>query len=290
MAESDTRQLKRIAAIHDLSGMGKCSLTVALPIISATGVECSCLPTALLSTHTGEFLGFTFHDLSGEMLPIAAHWRKEGAAFDGIYSGYLAGAQQADTLAQVIDMLAGPDTKIIVDPVMADNGEYYSSLGPPMRDAFQRLCGRAHVITPNITEAAFLAGVPYKEGPHDPGYVEMLLEKLAGLCQGTIVITGVHQKGGLVGAAALDTVKGRRFDALRPHAEGIFYGAGDIFASSLAALIIRGASMETAVDMAISLVADCVRRTAASSVPRRFGMDFERALPEYIAAVERLGL
>ena len=120
--------LKRIAAIHDLSGLGKCSLTVALPVISATGVECACIPTAVLSTHTGEFTGWTFRDLSDDMLPIAHHWQCIGARIDGVYSGYLASPEQAQLLAQTLDCIAAPDTLVVIDPVMADNGSYYSKI------------------------------------------------------------------------------------------------------------------------------------------------------------------
>ena len=282
--------LRRIAAIHDISGLGKCSLTVALPVISASGVECSCIPTALLSTHTGEFEGFTFRDLSDEILPIAAHWKSVGAGFDGIYSGYLASAEQVNTLFKVIKLLADRDTRIIIDPVMGDNGSYYSKMGPHMRDAFRRLCAEAHVITPNITEAAFLTDTPFDEGPHSPSYVDGLLDGLSRICSGTVVITGVRGDASTVGVAALDGSTGKRFTAMRPHGEGIFYGAGDIFASALAALTVRGATLETAVDAAISLVADCVEITSKSDRPRRFGMDFELALPAYIKAVEALGL
>ena len=118
--------LKRILAVHDLSGVGKCSLTVALPVISAAGVECACMPTAVLSTHSGDFYGFTKHDLSGELLPMAEHWKREGVRFDGIYTGYLASPAQAAVVEQIIDQLAGPDTLIVVDPVMADNGKLYA--------------------------------------------------------------------------------------------------------------------------------------------------------------------
>ena len=151
--------LKRIAAIHDLSGLGKCSLTVALPVISATGVECACIPTAVLSTHTGEFTGWTFRDLSDDMLPIARHWQRIGARIDGVYSGYLASPEQVGLLAQTLDCIAAPDTLVVIDPVMADNGSYYSKIDDRMCAAFRRLLSRADVITPNVTEAALLAGL-----------------------------------------------------------------------------------------------------------------------------------
>ena len=176
--------LKRIAAIHDLSGLGKCSLTVALPVISATGVECACIPTAVLSTHTGEFTGWTFRDLSDDMLPIAHHWQREGVRIDGSYSGYLASPEQAELLAQTIDCIAAPDTLIIVDPVMADNGIYYSQIDDRMCAAFRRLLSRADVITPNITEAALLAGLPYAPGTHSDAYLAQLFRALGALGAG----------------------------------------------------------------------------------------------------------
>jgi len=280
--------LKRIAAIHDLSGFGKCSLTVALPVISASGVECSCMPTALLSTHTGGFTGFTFRDLSGEMLPIARHWKNEGIGFDGIYSGYLASASQEKTLEEIIDILAGEKTRIIVDPVMADNGKYYSQLGDEMCGAFRSLCGRAHIITPNITEAALLTGLPYSEGPHSEEYLRELFSGLSALCRGVIAITGVRPDHKNVGVCALNTLTGEKCLCVRPARAGVFYGTGDIFASAFASLILRGAGLGEAAETAISLVGDSIDRTAARSTPRRNGVDFEGALPAYIERVAAL--
>jgi pyridoxine kinase len=280
--------LKRIAAVHDLSGLGKCSLTVALPIISATGVECACIPTALLSTHTGEFTGFTIRDLSDEILPIATHWQSTGAMFDGIYSGYLASPAQEQLLEGVIDRLASPETLVIVDPVMADNGVYYHNLGDEMCAAFRRLCARADIITPNITEAALLAGIPYQEAPHEIAYIQRLLSALAELGPRTVAITGVQLSAGEVGAMALDRQSGQTYTVLRPVRPGVFYGTGDIFASALAALLVRGAGMEQALDTATALVADSIQRSCCRDTPRRFGVDFEGALPDYIRRVENI--
>jgi len=282
------KELKRIAAIHDISGFGKCSLTVALPVISASGVECACMPTALLSTHTGGFKDFTFRDLSEEMLPIARHWRAEGIEFDGIYSGYLASAKQAEMLEEIITILASPSTKIIVDPVMADNGCYYSKLGHEMCLAFRRLCGKADIITPNITEAALLSDVPYKEGPHDEEYLSSLVEGLRGLCSGIIAITGVRPDSERVGVYALDTKTGESCLSVRKAKQGVFCGTGDIFASSFAALMLRGASLKDAAETAISLVGESIDRTVERGTPRRNGVDFEGALPSYIRRVSDL--
>lgn len=282
-------RLKRIAAVHDLSGLGKCSLTVALPVISATGVECACIPTALLSTHTGEFTGWTLRDLSDEMIPIARHWKSTGAQFDGVYTGYLANPAQAHTLEQVIDLISGPQSLLVVDPVMADNGSYYSNMGEDMCAAFRHLIRRADVITPNITEAALLTGTDYTPDGHDENYLRRMFEMLAAMGPRMITITGIRS-GDMIGNAAYDAQTGETFRALRPMHEGLFYGTGDIFASSLAALLVRGATLSSALETATALTDDSISRSLRHDVPRRFGVDFEGALPAYIDRVRNLFL
>lgn len=287
MQEPMLPKLKRIAAVHDLSGLGKCSLTVALPVISATGVECACIPTALLSTHTGEFTGWTLRDLSDEMLPIARHWKRTGAQFDGVYTGYLANPAQTHTLEQVIDLISGPDTMLIVDPVMADNGSYYSNMGEEMCAAFRHLIRRADVITPNITEAALLTGTAYTPDGHDEHYLRCMFDTLASLGPRMITITGIRADG-MIGNAAFDAETGETFRALRPMHDGLFYGTGDIFASSLAALLVRGASLCDSLEIATALTDDSIARSLRHDTPRRFGVDFEGALPVYVDRVRNL--
>ena len=289
MQEPMLPRLKRIAAVHDLSGLGKCSLTVALPVISAAGVECACIPTALLSTHTGEFTGWTLRDLTDEMLPIARHWKRTGAQFDGVYTGYLANPAQAQTLEQVIDLISGPESLLIVDPVMADNGSYYSNMGEEMCAAFRHLIRRADVITPNITEAALLTGTDYTPDGHDEDYLRRMFDLLAAMGPRMIAITGVRS-GGMIGNAAYDAQTGETFRALRPMHEGLFYGTGDIFASSLAALLVRGASLPSALEIATALTDESIARSLRHDTPRRFGVDFEGALPAYMDRVRNLFL
>lgn len=282
------KPLKRIAAVNDMSCLGKCSLTVALPIVSASGVECACLPTALLSTHTGEFTGWTWKDLSDELLPVAEHWRAVGAKFDGVYTGYLASPEQEKLVERVIDRISDENTLLIVDPAMADNGRYYAGFDDSMRDAFRDLCRRADVITPNVTEAALLTGLPYVDGPHPPDYVDALLRGLAGLCRGVVSITGVCPDKGLVGVVALDTGTGEGCVDSYRLSPGMFHGAGDIFASAFTALLVRGAELKDALDTAISLVWESIERTAQRGAPTRFGMDFEGALPAYMERVRAI--
>lgn len=283
--------LRRIAAVHDLSGVGKCSLTVALPVVSASGVECSCMPTAVLSTHTGEFTGYTVRDLTEDMEPMAEHWAREGIRFDGIYSGYLTSPEQAEVLKRVIALLSGRDTMVIVDPVMADNGEYYTGFGEAMCGAFRGLCAMADVITPNVTEAALLTGLPLPEKPpYGSGYIEKLLSGLGKLGPRIIAITGVHPDGASrrIGMVAADRVTGKVHTAFGPEREGLFFGTGDIFASSFAALLVRGASVGDALSAAAGLVEDSINRSLDRTLPRRFGVDFEGALPAYIRRVEQI--
>ena len=263
-------KLKRICAVHDISGFGKCSLTVALPVVSATGVECACIPTALLSTHTGEFTGWTRRDLTDQMLPIARHWADCGIEFDGIYSGYLASPEQELVLEEVIGTLAGPDTLVICDPAMADNGEFYAGFDESMAEAFRRLCARADIITPNVTEAAMLAG---------------LLERHAGRF---IAITGVHPAEGVIGTVVRDRQTGEERSAMSAALPGMFYGTGDIFASAFSALLVRGASVGDALDAAAGLVRESIERCYERGAPRPYGVDFEGALPDYVRRVQEI--
>ena len=281
--------LKRIAAVHDLSGVGKCSLTVALPIISASGVECACLPTALLSTHTGEFEKFTFKDLSDELLPISRHWHTEEITFDGIYSGYLASPAQEELLEEIIDEISDETTLIICDPVMADNGSYYSGFDDTMADAFRSLIKKAHIITPNITEAAFLTGMAYYSGPvHSKEYITQLIYELAAMGPRIVALTGVHLSENEVGTAVYDSESGETYYCMRPARDGVFYGTGDVFASAFAALAIRGASIKVACETATSLVSESIERTVERGTQRRLGVDFEGALANYIRHVEKI--
>ena len=280
--------LKRILAIHDLSGVGKCSLTVALPVISAAGVECSCMPTAVLSTHSGDFSGFTRHDLSGELLPMARHWQREGVRFDGIYTGYLASAQQAALVEEVIDMLASPETLVLVDPVMADNGAYYSGFDGEICAAFRRLCARADLITPNMTEAALLTGKRYTAGSVTEAEAEALLRELTALGAKAAALTGVRLSEREIGNAALDAESGKLCCSMRPTRSGIFYGTGDLFASAMAALLVRQAPVSRALETATALVDRSIERSVLRGGDRRYGVDFEGALPEFMLDVQRL--
>lgn len=283
------KKLPRMAAIHDISGLGKCSLTVALPIVSASGVECCCIPTALLSTHTGCFKDWTFHDLSDDILPIAEHWSTLGdIKFDAVYSGYLASEKQGELIEKCIDLLRNEDTLVIVDPAMADNGKYYANLDEKMSACFRRLISKADVITPNITEACFITETEYRHAPHSDAFVNELLDKLSALGPKVVAITGVCPDSEHVGIVARDNGEGKTVSIMSASREGTFHGSGDVFASSFAALLTRGVPTDKALELAEAFVSDCVERTEIRNVPRRYGLDFESALPQYIKNIEKL--
>lgn len=281
-------KLPRMAAIHDLSGMGKCSLTVALPIVSATGVECCCIPTALLSTHTGGFTDWTFTDLSGDMVPIAEHWHGLGLEFDAIYSGYLASPVQGKLLERVIELLRGENTLVVVDPAMADNGKYYANLGGEMTECFRGLIKKADIITPNITEACFLTDMEYKHGVHDMSYVTELIDRLSELGPSFVAVTGVSIEAEKVGIVARDNRSGKMCSVMKTVLDGMFHGSGDVFASAFAALLTRGASLENALNAAEEFVTAAIERTAVRATPRQYGLDFEGVLPDYIRMCSEL--
>ena len=281
-------KLPRMAAIHDISGLGKCSLTVALPIVSATGVECCCIPTALLSTHTGGFTDWTFTDLSGDIVPIAEHWHKLGVGFDAIYSGYLASPAQGRLLERAIELLRNDDTLVVVDPAMADNGRYYANLGQEMAESFRRLIKKADIITPNITEACFLTGMEYKTGVHDMAYITELIDRLSELGPHFVAVTGVSTESGRVGIVARDNAGGKMCAVMKRALDGTFHGSGDVFASAFAALLTRGAALEDALYTAEDFVTAAIERTAQRATPRHYGLDFEGVLPDYIEMCKKL--
>lgn len=275
-------KLPRLAAVNDISGLGKCSLTVALPIVSATGVECCCIPTALLSTHTGGFTGWTLNDLSGDIVPIAKHWHELGIHFDAVYSGYLASEKQGELLRNAIDLIKSEDTLIIVDPAMADNGKYYTNLDDRMAKCFRELIKKADIITPNITEACFITGTAYMPAPQTKELVNELLCKLSELGPQIVAITGVSFEEGKVGIVARDNKSGKDCTVMSMAREGTFHGSGDVFGSAFAALITKGASLYDALHIAESFVAESIERTEMRGTPRHYGLDFEGALPAYV--------
>lgn len=272
----------RVMAVHDISCFGKCSLTVALPVLSAAGVEVSVIPTAVLSTHTGGFTGFTYRDLTEDIPKIAQHWKTLNLDFDGIYTGFLGSFEQIHLVSELFDDFKGKDTLILVDPVMADNGELYKSFGPEFPQEMVKLCRKADVIVPNMTEAALLLNEPYRAGPYSKAYIDGLLEKLSGFGPQQIVLTGVYFDEGNLGAAAYDKKTGEISYVLSSRIEGSYHGTGDVFASALLSAMLNGFPLSKAVRVAVNFTAGSIARTKEAKTDVRFGVNFEAGIPQFI--------
>ena len=199
---------RRILAVHDISCFGRCSLTVALPIISATGLECTVIPTAILSTHTGGFTGYTFNDMTDDILPIVDHWRSLGLEFDAIYTGFLGSSKQIGIIKEVVDRLKG-DGIFISDPAMADCGKMYPLFNMEFASKMATLCSHADIVIPNITEACFMLGIEYHDGPYTEEFITSLLYGLTDMGCGKVVLTGVSFEEGKLGSAAYDPEDGK---------------------------------------------------------------------------------
>lgn len=272
---------KRVVAIHDISCVGKCSLTVALPVLSAAGVEVSVLPTALLSTHTGGFDGYTYLDLTDEIPKIVNHWKSLKMKVDAFYTGFLGSEAQADMVCGIIDALADRDTLIFTDPVMGDNGRLYSSFLPTFPEKMKTLCRRSQILTPNLTEACLLTNTEYRHDGYDREYLCEILRKLASFGAETVIVTGVSLEKGTLGAAYFDAKTGSDGFSFSENVHGMFHGAGDVFAAALLGALLNKKDIKTAVDIALDLTVGSIKRTYAAQTDTRFGLDFEHGLGDY---------
>ncbi len=275
------RQL-RVLAVHDISCIGKCSLTVALPVISAAGIETAILPTAVLSTHTGGFKNYTYRDLTDDIVPIVNHWVSEAITFDAIYMGYLGSTHQIDIMKKIISLYKPEGTTVIIDPVMADNGSLYATFDEDYPRYMADLCRYADIITPNITEAVLMLGEEYVPGPYNNEYIEGLLIRLGNICRGKIVLTGVHFDSKHIGAAVYDAATGFVEYAMGKKLPGFYHGTGDVFASSLTAALMLGKPLEKAAQIAVDYTAMSIAATKVSKSERCYGVNFEAALPQLI--------
>lgn len=275
---------KRIAAIHDISGIGKCSLTAALPVISAAGIEAAALPTAVLSTHTGDIKGFTYRDLTSDIQPIAEHWKNLGIEFDGIYSGFLGSTEQVELVSDFIDTFASNETTVLIDPAMADGGKMYKTFRDGFCDEMKKLCRKADIIVPNITEGAFLTGTDYLEPPYNEEYITSLLNSLSELGVPMIVLTGVSFNNNETGCAVYYSGKTEFF--FTPCYPGLYYGTGDIFASALFGAYLRGKDIFKSASIALDFTCDAIKRTYDAGTDTRFGVNFEKGLGDYIRHLE----
>ena len=278
---------KRVAAIHDISGFGKCALTVALPVISAAGIETSVIPTAVLSTHTGGISGFTYRDLTDDMPKIIEHWKSLGLTFNAIYSGYLGSQAQIDIVGQFIDSFRTENCYALVDPAMADNGKMYALFDLSFAKAMKKLCQKADIIVPNITEALFMLGHDYKSGPYTEEFIREILLELANLGPKQIVLTGISFDDITLGSASYDKETNSFDYVIRPKINALYHGTGDVFASALTAALMRGHTLNRANEIAVDFTVESIRRTANGGTDHCFGVDFERGLGDFIAMLEK---
>lgn len=272
-----TRQL-RIAAFHDISCAGKCSLTVALPIISAAGIEVSVVPTAVLSTHTGGFSGYTYRDLSGDLIPIINHWQTLDLKIDALYSGFLGSAAQIDIMTRIFDALKTEDNLIIIDPVMADEGALYKVYDENYPQGMKKLCKKADIIVPNITEAALLTDMPYTQGPYKESYILDLLKGLKQFGAKIIVLTGVYFDERHLGVAVYDCEADKISYAFAQKIEGFYHGTGDVFASAFIAAYLKKKSLYKCGKIAVDFTVESILRTKKAGTDRRYGVNFEQGL------------
>lgn len=272
--------MNRIVTLQDISCVGRCSITVALPVISAMGVECAILPTAVLSAHT-LFQHVTCKDLSDQIEPISDAWEKDQVTFDGIYTGYLASPEQCSQVCRFFERFSkrgtGKKGMIIVDPAMADNGKLYSAFDEDFPLEMAKVCAQADLIIPNVTEACLMTGIPYKT-EHDKRYIHSLLEGLLKLGCQTVALTGVSPEPEKVGVAALDK-EGQEFSYFTRKCINSYHGTGDLFASTVVGGLMRGMSLGNALTLAADYVVHCIEKTIESKNARWYGVEFESQIP-----------
>ena len=273
---------KKILTIQDISCVGQCSLTVALPILSACGVETCVLPSAVLSTHTAGFTGFTVRDLSDDMPAIKNHWLKEGIRFDAIYTGYLGSTQQIDYVADIFAETAAEGCVKVVDPAMADNGKLYPAFDEVYVEGMKGLCAKADYVLPNITEACFLAGVEYRT-EYDRAYIDLLLQKLTAIGCKNIILTGVSYAPGRTGIVVFENGCYTYYEhELLPNS---CHGTGDIYASAFVGAFVRGKSAYDAAAIAANYTMECIRYTGTLD-NHWYGAAFEPVLGKLIESLK----
>ena len=273
---------KRLLTIQDISCVGQCSLTVALPIISACGIETAVLPSAVLSTHTAGFSGYTFRDLTEDMPAIKDHWIKENIKFDAIYTGYLGSTKQIDYVADIFDSVGNDVCIKAVDPAMADNGKLYPGFDEEFVKAMKGLCGKADYLIPNITEASFLTDMEYKT-EYTRAYIDELIEKMCALGAKNIILTGVSYEKGKTGVVVFENGEYSYYEhVFLPNS---CHGTGDIYASAFVGALVRGKNAYNAAKIAADYTVECIKATAEEE-NHWYGAKFEPVLGKLIKLIE----
>ncbi|MBQ8321031.1 MAG: pyridoxamine kinase [Clostridia bacterium] len=271
----------KILTIQDISCVGQCSLTVALPIISACGVETCVLPSAVLSTHTAGFSGYTFRDLTDDMPPVNEHWKKEGIKFDAVYTGYLGSTRQVQYVIDIIKSSKKQGGVVIIDPAMADNGKLYPGFDDDFVAAMRTLCADADYVVPNMTEACLLTGIEYKT-EYDEAYVKKIIEALVSLGARNVIFTGISYKKGKNGVVVYENGNYAYYE--HEMLSNSCHGTGDIYASAFVGALIRGKSSYDAARIAADYTVECIKATAEEE-NHWYGAKFEPVLPKLISMI-----
>ncbi len=274
--------MKRVLTIQDISCVGRCSLTVALPILSAAGLETCVLPTAVLSAHTG-FKSFTFHDLTGDIEGIEESWEKEGFRFDAIYTGFLGSAEQVRLVKEIRERFLTDDGIFVVDPAMADHGKLYPSFGPSFVDSMRELVTDCDVSIPNLTEAALLLQVPYDEKAfQERETIQKLLRGLHDLGTEVPILTGVSFDDEHLGSVAYDPKTDSFYEYFTKQEPESFHGTGDIFASAVVSALERGKGYQQVLRVATEFTHRSIEKTLQDPTPNWYGVNFEEAIPDFL--------
>ena len=274
----------KVAAVQDLSGLGRCSLSVVLPVLSVMGAQCCPLPTAVLSAHTAFPApeAAAFQDLTGAMEQTLRHWEALHTSFDAIYSGFLGSPQQIGVLRRLIQRFRRKETLVLIDPVMGDHGRVYRTYTPEMCEQMIQLAAEADLITPNLTEAALLLGEPFDHIPTSQAGIEEWLRRLSLGGKRSVVITGVSLAPKALGAGCLDTRSGKIRFAMAHQEPGQFFGTGDLFAAVLLGSLLRGETLSESTARAVDFIQKSVARTLAAGTPMLEGVQFEPLLRELL--------
>lgn len=267
--------MSKLVSVQDISCYGQCSLTVALPVLSAYGVETAILPSGILSTHTGGFTGFTFLDLTDEMVKIIDHWKKENIKFDAIYTGYIGDCRQFDMIKDMRSLL-NEGGQLIVDPAMADHGKLYPALDQSIVEGMKSIVKEADLILPNLTEAAFLLGEEYKDSYTKEEYID-IVKKLAAMGPETVVLTGVIPEDGKIGAMAYEKSTGVITEYYADKQAKSYHGTGDIFSSVIIGKLLEKSSLYDALKEACEFIVDSIQETVADD-SHFYGVKFEQVL------------
>jgi len=274
---------RRILTIQDISCVGQCSLTVALPILSACGHETAILPSAVLSTHTAGFTGWTCRDLTDDMPAINTHWNKEGLRFEAVYTGYLGSTRQIDYVKAIMNSTLTPEGLRIVDPAMADHGKLYPAFDMEYVEAMKSLCAAADYLLPNVTEACFLTGMEYRE-EYDEAYIDELLQGLRRLGARDIVLTGVSFSPDTLGVMVYENGQKQ----YHPHRRipQMFHGTGDVYASAFTGAYLRGRSLFDSACVAADYTLAAIENTVGAP-EHWYGVRFEPVLPVLIERLKK---